>query len=108
MQFCSEFDAALAEAGPAAVFLPDRNGDLRFEPSWTRDAWGRAPGPHEHGRVWLLARDRASGFVQLVFVTSPTLLAEHPRLDLRAFSDEASARAALEAVGVPPIVEEAW
>lgn len=109
MQFCSEFDAALAEAGPPAVFLPDRNGDLRFDPSWTRDCWGRAPGPHAHGHVWLLARDRASGFVQLVFVTSPTLLAEHPRLDLRAFPDPAAAREALDVLGVPPVVEEgAW
>lgn len=109
MQFCSEFDAALAETGPAAVFLPDRNGDLRFEPSWTRDCWGRKPGPHERGRVWMLARDRASGFVQLVFVNSSTLLVEHPRLDLRVYPDAASARAALEAYGIPPIVDEdAW
>lgn len=108
MEFCSPFDEALATTGPAAIFLPDREGLMRFEPSWTRDCWGRASGPHAYGRTWLLARDRASGFVQLVLATSPTLLVDHPRLDLRVFPDLEAARAALVALGDPPVVAEGW
>lgn len=106
--FCTVFDEALAYAGPAAVFLFDPEGALRFEPTWTRDLWGRAPGPHAHGWTWVLARDRSSGFVQLALVTSPTLLVEHPRLDVRAYADLASARAARAVFGQPPVAVEPW
>lgn len=108
MEFGSPFDEALAKSGPAGIFLVDREGLLRFEATWTRDCWGRAVGPHSHGWTWLLARDRASGFVQLVLATSPTVLVMHPRLDLRTFADPESARAALAGIGNPPIAEEAW
>lgn len=106
--FCSPFDEAVAHRGPAAIFLLDRKGMWRFAPRWTRDCWGRAPGPHAHGWTWLLARDRGSASVQLVLCTSPTLLTEHPRLDLRAFPSESEARAALAALGSPPLAVEAW
>ncbi len=108
MSFCSPFDAALAQHGPAAVFLLDTDGLLRFEATWTRDAWGRAPGPHALTPTWLLARDLDSGFVWIVFVTSDTLLAEHPRLDLEAVADFAAAEAAVEALGSPPMKTTPW
>ena len=106
--FCSPFDEALAHHGPGAVFLPDREGLWRFAVNWSRDAWTRNPGEHAHGWVYLLARDRDSGFVQLVLCTSPTLLTEHPRLQLRTFDDEAAARAARDAIGQPPVATEPW
>jgi len=108
VDFCSSFDQALAHAGPPAVFLRDAEGGWRFQPTWTRDLWGRAPGPHTHELGFVLARDVASGFVQLVMVTSPTLLVEHPRLQLRAFPDLASATEALAAFGSPPMAPESW
>jgi hypothetical protein len=89
--FCGPFDEALAHTGPAAVFLPDREGLLRFEGDWTRDCWARAPGPHAHGWQWLLIRDHDTGFVNLLLATSPTLVPAHPRAEVRAY---ASAEAA--------------
>lgn len=106
--FCSPFDEALAANGPAAVFLPDPEGALRFHPSWTRDAWGRAPGPHAHGHCWQLFRDRGTGYVQLALVTSPTLITEHPRLDVRVFPTREDAEQARAAYGNPPITGEPW
>jgi hypothetical protein len=95
--FCSSFDEALAHSGPAGVFLADREGRLRLDADRTRDAWERARGPHPHGWTWVLARDRATGFTNLLLVTSPTLMPSHPRADLLAFPDRESAAAALEA-----------
>ena len=69
--FCSPWDEALARRGPPSVFLPDREGLLRFDADWTRDCWGRAPGPHVDGWTWLLLRDRDTGFVNLLLATSP-------------------------------------
>jgi hypothetical protein len=106
--FCTPFDEALAGSGPAAVFLFDQEGALRFEATWTRDAWGRAPGPHDVGHTWLLARDAASGFVWVVLATSPTLLVDHPRLQLRVMASLEAARAALDAFGRPPVASEPW
>lgn len=106
--FCSPFDEALAQAGPAAVFLPDPEGSLRFHASWTRDAWGRAPGPHVVGWSWQLFRDKGNGFVQLALVTSPTLIQEHPRLDVRAYATREEAVAAREVFGSPPLANEPW
>jgi hypothetical protein len=89
--FCSPFDAALAHQGPAAVFLPDPEGALRFQANWTRDAWARAEGPHAHGWRWVVMRNRDSGFVLIALATSPTLLAEPPRFDVRSFEGRAEA-----------------
>jgi len=108
VDYCSPFDEAIAASGPPAVFLRDHEGGWRFQATWSRDLWGRAPGPHEHVPTFVLARDRASGFVQLVMVTSPTLLVEHPRLDLRSFDNLADAEEALAAIGAPPIAPEPW
>lgn len=106
--FCSPFDEHLAEAGPAAVFLPDPEGLLRFDAEWTRDAWSRATPPLTRGRRWVLARDRDSGYVLMVLTTSPDLLVEHPRLQLRAFTERDEATAALAALGRPPLARDPW
>ncbi len=106
--YASPFDAALAESGPPGVFLTDRHGLWRLHGEWTRSAYNRAPGPHAFGWTWTLCRDRVSGFVVLVLVTSPTLLTEHPRMDVRTFPDRASAEAARAAWGQPPITHAPW
>jgi hypothetical protein len=93
--FCSPFDRRLAEQGPPAVFLRDPEGRLRLDPEWTRDAWARLKG-------------RDSGYVQLVLATSPDLLAEHPRLQCRAFEEAHLAEEVLAALGRPPVVKEPW
>ncbi|MFK7930768.1 MAG: hypothetical protein AB8H79_21475 [Myxococcota bacterium] len=108
MNFCSDFDATLAQDGPAAVFLPDRDQELRFDAEWTRDAWGRHPGPHAISPTWTLLRDTDSGFVLLALVSSPTLLPDHPRMEVRRFESEADAREARALFGRPPITEHAW
>lgn len=108
-EFCGPFDRALAASGAPAVFLVDNEGLLRFDADWTRDAWhrlGRIPAPA--GQTWFLARDRATGYVLLVMATSPELLADHPRLDARAFPDHAAAASALTALGRPPIARQPW
>jgi hypothetical protein len=117
--FCSSFDETLARHGPPAVFLFDPEGQLRFDAEWTRDAWSRAPEQPRHEpfelpatasrmACWVLARDRDSGWVSLVLVTSPELLAHHPRLDLRRVSDVAEGRAVRASLGAVPVAKGAW
>ena len=106
--FCSPFDEALAHHGPAGVFLRDPEGQFRFHLTWTRDAWGRAPGPHEHGWTWLLLRDSDTGFVQLALVTSPTLIEDHPRADVRPYATFEEAVEARRAFGEPPMSATPW
>jgi hypothetical protein len=106
--FCSPFDEALALSGPAAVFQPDREGRLRFEADWTRDVWERAAGPHALAWTWTLLRDHDTGFVQLLLVTSPSLLVRHPRADVRPFPDLGAAREALADCGQPPLRPDGW
>lgn len=106
--FCNPFDEALAADGPAAIFLFDRQGFLRFDPTWTRDAWGREEGPHAHDPVWLLLRDHGTGFVTMAWVTSRTLVPSWPRADVRAYDTREAAEAARAAFGTPPLCAEAW
>lgn len=108
MTFCNPFDETLATAGPAAIFLPDREGMLRFDESWTRDAWGRNPGPHALQTAWGLVRDHATGFVTLVLVTSPGLLEGWPRADVRVFDARADAEAFRAGLGPLPIAAAPW
>ncbi len=108
MEFCSPFDEAMAHNGPAGVFLRDREGLFRFDSTWTRDAWGRAAGPHRSGWCWLLLRDRTSGYVQLLLVTSPTLLTAHPRADVASYDSLEVASATRAKFGAPPISAEPW
>lgn len=105
--FCNPFDALLAAEGPPAVFLRDPEGKLRFDPEWTRDAWGRLS-VGERRWCWAIARDRASGHVQLLLATSPDLVAEHPRLQFRTYDSQLQATEALSAIGRPPVAREAW
>jgi hypothetical protein len=90
------------------VFLLDREGMLKLEPSWTRDAWSRHAGPHLPGWTWTLCRDRATGYVILALVTSPSLLTSHPRLDLRRCRDREEADRERLALGPVPIRREPW
>ena len=108
VEFCNSFDERLARKGPAAVFLVDREGLLRFDARWTRDAWERASGPHLINWRWLLLRDRASGFVLLALSTGQSLLESHPRLDVRSFDSCELALEAREVFGNPPICEASW
>ena len=106
--FCSPFDAALAKHGPPAIFLLDRDGDWRFAPNWTRDAWNGSGEGGPHGARWVLARDHDSGFVQFLLCTGVELLRAHTRHDLRHYATEEEARAARALFGSPPISGEAW
>lgn len=108
MDFNSPFDQQLAERGPACIFLPDREGMLRFDAEWSRDAWGRYPGPHVRAFTWTLLRDRDTGFVMIALVTSPTLLPDHPRMEVRAFESVEEAQAARASFGAPPLSPAPW
>lgn len=108
MLFCNPFDAELAVQGPPAVFLKDRQGFWRHEPTWTRDAWGRLPGPHAFEPAWALLRDHATGFVTLAYCTAPALLATWPRADVRFFGSCEEAESARAAFGHPPVHKEPW
>lgn len=90
------------------MFLLSREGAWKLEVGWTRDAWSRLPGPHAFAWTWTLCRDRATGYVVLALVTSPTLLKDHPRMDVRVYADEQSAAAARDALGTVPIDRSAW
>ena len=106
--FCSPFDEALAQSGPAAVFLLGRKGTLRLNENWSRDVWERAPGPHEHGFCWIAFRDHGTGWVQLLLVTSPTLLQEHPKGDVCSFETREEAEAFIAGFGQPPLCKDPW
>jgi len=108
VEYASPFDEALAQQGPPAVFLPDRHGKWRLHGEWTRSALNRDPGPHAFGWTWTLLRDHHSGFVVLALVTSPTLVASHPRMDVRVYPSLAEAEAARAALGVPPLDTAPW
>ena len=108
LTFCNPFDETLASEGPPAIFLPDREGLLRFDESWTRDAWGRNPGPHVFSPAWGLVRDHATRFVTLVLVTSPGLLEGWPRADVRLYATREEAEAARHALGTLAVAGDAW
>ena len=106
--YCSPFDAALAAAKVPAVFLSDSDGNWRLHPSWSRDCWGRNAEQADPDPGYCLARDRATGLVQMVFTTSRGLLEGHPRLDVRVFNDFDAAAAAFEGFGTPPLAKDPW
>lgn len=108
MDFASPFDEQLARSGTPAIFLFDHKDCWRMEPQWTRDCWGRCDGPHEHGWRFAALRDRGTGFVWVVLVTSPTLLVAHPRLDVKLFPTLEAAQAERDRYGSPAKCEEAW
>jgi uncharacterized protein YbjT (DUF2867 family) len=106
--FCGPFDADLAASGPPAVFLPDRDGALRFDADWTRDTWNHAElagdDPSTRGAWrWVLLRDHATGYVTLLLATGPHLVRTHPRGTPQAWATRELAEAARAAFGNPPI-----
>lgn len=98
------------ESGAPALFTVDPDGQLIFDASRTREAWGRIEGDLEREACHFLLRDRATGWVQYVLATSPILVADHPRADQARFPDQRTALAALKTLGRPPILDapERW
>lgn len=101
--FATPFDEAVARSGAAALFTLDHQGELRLTSDRTRDAWNLLTGPPAPGWTHCLVRDRGTGWVQYLLATSPDLVAQHPRADIRVFADGAAALAALSAYGRPPL-----
>jgi hypothetical protein len=108
--FRDPFDELLAIQGPPALFTMDAEGELRLDPFRTRDGWSRIPpeATPSHSLCHCLFRDRATGFVQYVLVTSPALYDAHPRADVRRFAHQQEALDALRALGEPPVVTDPW
>ena len=103
LPFRDSFDALQAESGPPSVFTVDADGELWMDLTRTRDGWQRLETAPTYGVCHCLFRDRATGFVQYVLVTSPQLCREHPRADITRYPDQPAALAALAALGSPPI-----
>jgi hypothetical protein len=55
-----------------------------------------------------LYRDRATGFVQYILVTSPALYAAHPRADVRRYPSQPDALESLSRIGRPAILGNPW
>jgi hypothetical protein len=106
--FGSEFDRRLAEQGPGAVFTRDADGELRLADTRSREQHALVPEPHPLAWCHCLYRDRATGFVQYLLVTSPALCASHPRADIARFPTQADALDALDRLGVPPVFRGSW
>ena len=104
MEWRSPFDRVLAELGPPAVFTLDHSGRLGMDEARTRESWCRVGdvGPRE--ACHCLFTDTATGFVQYVFVTAPTLYRHHPRASTVRYATAAEAFAVLEALGPVPVV----
>ena len=101
--FRDPFDAVQAASGPPSIFTVDAEGEIKVDLVRTRDGWQRLDVVPTYGVCHCLFRDRATGFVQYVLVTSPQLCADHPRADITLFPDQPAALDALAAMGSPPI-----
>ena len=99
----SPFDEVMATQGPPAVFTLDHTGRLGIDEARTRETWCRVGGPDGREDCHCLFRDRATGFVQYVLVTSVNFYTEHPRADTVRYSSAEEALAALERLGPMPI-----
>ena len=108
--FGSSFDRRLAEVGPAALFTRDADGELRLSDDRTREAHELYAVDETPPLGWrhCLYRDHQTGWVHYVLVTSPHLCQQHPRSDIARFDDQASALAALESLGRPPVWHGPW
>ena len=107
--FRSELDRVIALEGPAAVFTLDARGQLQFDPARSRESWDRRESEmkvHDHKTCICLFRDRMTGWVQFVLVTSPELIREHPRADIRVFDSADDAVQTLQSLGSPPVVDD--
>ncbi|MDP6931748.1 MAG: hypothetical protein QGG40_02485 [Myxococcota bacterium] len=103
LQFTDPFDSTLATRGPPAVFTIDADGELRLDAMRSRNAWESVDGPPELEACHCLFRDRATGWVQYVLVTSPALCREHARAEIVRYPSQAQALEALRALGLPPV-----
>lgn len=103
MRFCSPYDLALAETGPATIFLRTLEGLWRVQPDLSRDGCERLKRVPERDEGYGLMTDRATRFVTPVFTTSLALFEDHPRVDVQWFEDEAAMDEALLALGRPPL-----
>ena len=101
--FRDAFDATQAAEGPPAVFTVDAEGEIKVDLDRTRDGWQRLAERPTYGVCHCLFRDRATGFVQYVLMTSPDFCTDHPRADITRYPDQPAALAALAALGRPPI-----
>ena len=101
--FRDPFDQRLAEEGPPAIFGLDADGELSLDLVRTREAWAEASGLVEHEPCHCLIRDNATGWVQYVLITSPSLCRHHPRADIVIMQDQQMALKALSDLGVPPV-----
>lgn len=108
LEFCSRYDEALAGNGPAAVFLVDCDGNWRHDSNWTRDCWESIEPPLFEGAQFALLRDIPTGFVQLMLVTSKSLLSGREGIEVRWFEMLEDARSELAALGQLPIVKGSW
>lgn len=100
--FASEWDEALAAAGPPAIFTLDPEGKLRVDPERTREIFlvDRSLSGHDPGH-WVLT-DRRTGLRLYLYVTHPALARLQPRGDVEQFGDAASAiEKAMEQWAVP-------
>ena len=104
MEWRSPFDRALAELGPPAVFTLDHSGRLGMDEARTRESWCRIGDLGHREACHCLFTDTATGFVQYVFVTAPSLYRDHPRASTARYSTAAEALAAIEALGPVPVV----
>ena len=104
--FSDPFDRSVAIHGPAALFTIGPRGQLRLALNRTRDQGKRAVPSRPKEPCHCLFRDRATGYVQYVLATSPTLCVSHPRADVRVYSTQQDALEVLDALGRPPVVDE--
>lgn len=106
--FGTEFDRRLAWGAVGAVFTLDGDRELRLCGDRSREAHAAATdaAPIQADR-WhhCLYRDRATGFVQYILVTSPTLCESHPRADIVRFATQSEAFTALASLGELPLVK---
>ena len=107
--FRSEVDRHLALRGPPAIFTLDARGQLNYDASRTRESWDRLEGSfdvHSIAPFAFLFRDIPTGWVQFVFSTSVDLCRDHPRAEVRVFTDPQVALDTLHSLGSPPIVDD--
>ncbi|MFT5683326.1 MAG: hypothetical protein ACI8RZ_004257 [Myxococcota bacterium] len=101
--FRDPFDRIQAERGPPSMFTVDTDGLLGMDLVRTHTGWQDLETVPEYGVCHCLFRDRATGFVQYILVTSPEICADHPRADITRYPDQPAALAALRALGRPPL-----
>ena len=103
LPFTDPFDGTIAAQGPPAVFTIDADGELRLAAMRSRNAWESVVAPPGLEACHCLFRDRATGWVQYILVTSPALYLDHPRAEIVRYPSQECALKALLALGTPPV-----